>query len=314
MTNGYDVIGDVHGNAAALEQLLERMGYRLTAGVWEHSHRRVVFVGDLIDRCDEQRRTIEVARAMSDAGTALIVMGNHEFNAINYATPLDDTSTEFLRSHSDKHHQQHKAFLRGYPFGSADHLELIEWFKSIPMWLDLGGLRVVHACWSDQHIETLRPGRVDDRWTDEILRKAGTKATTEYDACEVILKGPEVTVPDGYDYLDKGGHCRESARYAWWSDAPATYANRLVLPPDSTRCDGTPHPGFPDTQIPPPLPTQATERTPTIVGHYWFTRTPKVIDDHTACVDYSAGVGGPLVAYRWSGETTLTDEHFIASR
>ena len=173
---------------------------------------------------------------------------------------------------------------------------------------------MVHACWSDQHIDTLRPGRVDAHWTDETLRAAGTKATPEYDACEVILKGPEVEVPTGFEYLDKGGHRRRSARYAWWSDAPPTYANRLVLPPNTTTWDGTPHPGFPDTAIPPPLPTQELERTPTIVGHYWFTGTPTVIDEHTACVDYSAGAGGPLVAYRWSGETTLSDEHFIASQ
>jgi hypothetical protein len=31
-----------------------------------------------------------------------------------------------------------------------------------------------------------------------------------------------------------------------------------------------------------------------------------------ACVDYSAGKGGPLVAYQWSGETELVDEHFVS--
>ena len=49
-----------------------------------------------------------------------------------------------------------------------------------------------------------------------------------------------------------------------------------------------------------------------IVGHYWETGTPTVLGVRAACVDYSAGKGGPLVAYQWSGETELTDEHFVS--
>ena len=51
---------------------------------------------------------------------------------------------------------------------------------------------------------------------------------------------------------------------------------------------------------------------PVIVGHYWKSGTPAVLGPKAACVDYSAGKGGPLVAYQWSGETELTDEHFVS--
>ena len=36
------------------------------------------------------------------------------------------------------------------------------------------------------------------------------------------------------------------------------------------------------------------------------------IDERIACVDYSAGKGEPLVAYRWDGEDTLDKAKFIA--
>jgi hypothetical protein len=49
-----------------------------------------------------------------------------------------------------------------------------------------------------------------------------------------------------------------------------------------------------------------------IVGHYWRTGTPEVFTPKVACVDYSAVEGGPLVAYRWDGETELTSDHFQA--
>ena len=49
-----------------------------------------------------------------------------------------------------------------------------------------------------------------------------------------------------------------------------------------------------------------------IHGHYWRTGAPDVISPTVACVDYSAGKGGPLVAYRWTAETELTRPTFMS--
>jgi len=83
VSSGYDVIGDVHGCASQLEVLLHKLGYETGAsGEYRHPERQAIFVGDLIDRGGEQLRVLEVVKAMVDAGSALIVMGNHEFNAL----------------------------------------------------------------------------------------------------------------------------------------------------------------------------------------------------------------------------------------
>ena len=82
MTFAYDVIGDVHGHADRLEALLQKMGYSHRAGAWRHPERTAIYVGDLIDRGPHQVRTLEMVRAMIDAGSARATMGNHEFNAI----------------------------------------------------------------------------------------------------------------------------------------------------------------------------------------------------------------------------------------
>ena len=87
MQSGFDVIGDIHGHADALTRLLEAMGYREHEGVYRHDSRTVVFLGDFVARGPQQREVLRIARSMVTAGTARAIMGNHEFNAIAYATP-----------------------------------------------------------------------------------------------------------------------------------------------------------------------------------------------------------------------------------
>src|SRR6202008_3839311 len=84
---GYDIIGDVHGCATHLTDLLDALGYRENdwTGAYRHPQRQAIFVGDLIDRGGEQLRVLEIVKRMVDSGSAQIVMGNHEFNAIAYS-------------------------------------------------------------------------------------------------------------------------------------------------------------------------------------------------------------------------------------
>ncbi len=76
----FDIIGDVHGCRAELESLLARLGYaRDEGGVHRHPEgRRVIFLGDLVDRGPDVPGVLRIAMAMVRAGTALSVPGNHE--------------------------------------------------------------------------------------------------------------------------------------------------------------------------------------------------------------------------------------------
>ena len=55
------------------------------------------------------------------------------------------------------------------------------------------------------------------------------------------------------------------------------------------------------------------QRKPVFFGHYWMQGAPVWQAEQMACVDYSAGKGGPLVAYRWSGEERLSSKNFVTS-
>lgn len=86
--NSFDVIGDIHGHYGKLKALLQVLGYQAGAGTWRHPDgRRVLFLGDFIDRGPRIRRVLHLVRGMCDAGHAFAVMGNHEYNAICYHEP-----------------------------------------------------------------------------------------------------------------------------------------------------------------------------------------------------------------------------------
>jgi len=84
-TGPFDVIGDVHGCLAELTTLLGKLGYTLVcdeagrpAGAGHPGGRRVIFLGDLVDRGPDSPGVLRLAMGMVAAGTALAVPGNHE--------------------------------------------------------------------------------------------------------------------------------------------------------------------------------------------------------------------------------------------
>lgn len=300
---GYDIIGDIHGHAEPLERLLAEMGYRERAGAYRHPSRQVVFVGDLVDRGPAQPRVVEIARSMVEAGSAQIVMGNHEFNAIAWAT-WDDARGDWCRPHSDKNLDQHGAFLDQVGEDSSLHRELIDWFRTIPMWLDLDGVRVVHACWDPASMEVLGGPEL----SPEAVSAA--KGSDLYDAIEVVLKGPEIDL-GGRCYRDKGEHPRHRARFRWWDPGATTLASGAEIPEDSEACDGGAFGDLPHTPLPADLPV-LTDGAPVLYGHYWRKGQPVVDGPRSACLDWSIAMGGRLAAYRWSGEPELTNDNLTA--
>ena len=307
---GYDIIGDVHGHADKLEGLLRKMDYKFIDGTWQHIERQVIFVGDLIDRGPRQLDSVMIAKRMVESGHAHIVMGNHEFNAIAYATPHPNKPGDFLRTHwgklGRKNRKQHKAFLTAVGKYSVRHKELITWFKTIPLWLDLGELRIIHACWDLKSMKGLKSKLGPNHTvTDELMVTMSTKGHQDYHDLEILIKGPEIEMPDGFKYKDKDEIVRSSARYAWWDPEASTFDVAARIPDNCKAVDGTPFPQLPAVPIPSGNPEPYGDTIPLFFGHYWCTDEDEIISDHAMCVDYSAGKGGPLKAYRWNGESKL---------
>jgi polynucleotide kinase-phosphatase len=84
----FDIIGDVHGCLDELKALLGKLGYTLTPAeepdgrptfdVQPPEGRKLIFVGDLVDRGPDTPGVLRLVMRMVDAGRALCVRGNHD--------------------------------------------------------------------------------------------------------------------------------------------------------------------------------------------------------------------------------------------
>jgi protein phosphatase len=78
----FDIIGDVHGCYQELLQLLGLLGYRIVEDggptVTSPDGRKIVFVGDLVDRGPGTAKVLRLAMKMVEQGKAFCVPGNHD--------------------------------------------------------------------------------------------------------------------------------------------------------------------------------------------------------------------------------------------
>lgn len=292
----YDVIGDIHGQADKLVGLLTRLGYVNNGKFFEPPvNHKAIFIGDLIDRGAKQLQTLEIVFSMLDNGAAYAVMGNHEYNALAFATLDERDNHDYLRKHDAKNCSQHQAFLDEVGFGSELHQFWLQRFYELPLWLELDAACFVHACWDSASMAVLTPLLTDDNKLTALgLQKTSEDDTPEYQALERVLKGVETPLPDGLHLVDKEGHQRKNVRVQWWQPslsfqpihqiARASKDDLIHIPEDTL----TGEIGF-----------DLSHDKPIFVGHYWLNGTPELLSHQVVCVDYSAAKDGFLTAYRF---------------
>lgn len=121
-------IGDVHGHYDGL--------MRLIAMIAPTREDRLHFVGDLIDRGPKSAQVVEFVRQ----GNHSCVLGNHEHLLIS-AFPDEDSNIGAFQGWL---HSGGQPTLTSYP-DTESLLEHVEWLKTLPLYLDLGDILLVHA-------------------------------------------------------------------------------------------------------------------------------------------------------------------------
>jgi hypothetical protein len=306
----FDIIGDIHGHAKQLRELLAKLGYAEKNGHYKHteSERKAMFVGDFIDRGPEIKETLEIVKPMVDSGAAYAVMGNHEYNALCFHTEMAGKSNSWLRPRTIKNINQHLATLRQFKDHQNEWGKYLNWFMSLPLFLDLGNIRIVHAAWIPAEIENIK------KWTSgshklskSLLQRSALKGFDEYDTIETVLKGVEILLPERKPFKDKDGNPRQEIRTRWWESALDKSFKQMAFPGHSEDISEEQI----DRSTASALPVY-DEPIPVFFGHYWLEHNPpRLQKKHICCLDYSVAKGGSLVAYRWEGEKSLENNRFV---
>lgn len=298
-----DIIGDIHGHATELEALLLELGYNEGADCFRHPNGRlVVFLGDYIDRGPEIRRTLEIVRGMIDAGEAYGILGNHELNALRYHHV--GPHGEPLRENAGAKKAQHDATLKQLvEVDSEEWLDYLKWFSTLPVALDFGSIRFVHACWDSEQVDILQSlGSLDG----VRLETCSDPDHVSFDALETLLSGPEAKLPAGEGFRTADGCYRDEIRISWWLDLEGKTNRDIVFPPDDSISASPIH------QIP-TLPLFSIDAPLTFFGHYAVKEcVPQALLPNLVCLDYGMAKGGQLVAYSWDGEAQIDSSKFTS--
>jgi protein phosphatase len=102
----FDIIGDIHGCFDELHALLAKLGYQITEvnGDAESRHyeaqhpvgRKVIFLGDLVDRGPRIPDVLRLTMSMVEHGSALCVPGNHDIKLMRKLNGRDVRITHGL--------------------------------------------------------------------------------------------------------------------------------------------------------------------------------------------------------------------------
>jgi hypothetical protein len=302
---GFDVIGDIHGQVDKLLGLLVRLGYRNEAGVFRHPTRQAIFLGDFIDRGPAIRDTLGIVRRMVEGEAALSVIGNHEFNALMFQRS-QQTAPSSTTGVATKAPRMLSKTLAEFADHGEEWTGFLDWFSELPLYLDLGALRVVHAVWSGEAIAALGGHRTVSA---ALLSEAAEPTTPAGRAVRILLNGWQVPLPGTSFIEDFEGSMRNMTRLAWWKKEVSPTYRSLSFPYELS---------VPEVPLPAELSEQLPgydfDAPPVFIGHYALSPdlTPWPQTANIACVDYRAARGGPLVAYCWDGEQILTAEKFVS--
>lgn len=285
------VIPDIHADLA-----------RLYASLDAAHGSNIAFLGDFIDagnstemRDDES--VLRKVRSLVDNQGALAVMGNHELNSILFHRRNKKGAP--LRHHSSKNVTQHASFLDEIGLATPAAIHWTEWFLSLPLWIELDGLRLVHACWDQTSIDVIKERRPDGRLQSEDLEEVALKQSHFAKAVEALTSGPEVLLPDDYWFYDNKGNRRREVRLAWWKTQQGTWRDLALAVPDVLQLPDTPVSGAESIRI------YGADQKPVLVGHYKMKGEPKIEFSQAACLDYPDFV----CVYHWSGEAKLAQKN-----
>lgn len=300
----YDIIGDVHGYYQELISLLEKMGYSKHEGTWRHPERKAVFVGDFVSRGPDSRGVLTLIRKMVENNTGYAILGNHELNAIGYFTMTKSGKPITQLALSNK--KQMENIREQFKDDPELLIESIKWLRKLPFFLNLGSIRVAHAYWNKNHVQTIEKSITEGKLTKALVKEIFRSETDFSIAVQQTTRGIEINLPKNLIIKDEKNIRRTNFRIKWWESPHGktfrdlSFGNRFILPNYTV-----------PEQIIFQFPIYEPTEPVVFFGHYCINNGPLIVRSNICCVDNCLAGFGRLAAYRWNGEQNLIDSNFV---
>ncbi|HEY9278803.1 MAG TPA: metallophosphoesterase [Eoetvoesiella sp.] len=139
--NPLDIIGDIHGELAALHSLLRHLEYDSNGR--HPQNRKLVFVGDLVDRGPDSHGVVRLVQSLVEQGNAYTILGNHELNLL--IDDIKDGSGWFFDERLEQDLKNYAPFRRTPP---TERKSIRDFLRRQPVALVRDDIRVVHAAWT----------------------------------------------------------------------------------------------------------------------------------------------------------------------
>ena len=270
----YNIIGDIHGHAQELKKLLKSLGYLENENGFHHPmNHQTLFVGDLINRGPDSPLVLEIVEKMVLNKQAKAVLGNHEFRMIQQNL-LDPDAID------------------------SRIVQFVPWIQSLPLFLDLPELRVVHAAWHIPSIEILKSKTADDK---SFIKSTLEKNSTLHKAVGAVLQGIKIPVPPELRYFDRFGIRRKKARVRWWEKNKLKFCGKDFLP-----CNKELEKKSFDAQAELSTVDYPRSQKPVFFGHYCLPISEPKIYGNLVCVDGCVTCDKKLWAYHFDGTKITT--------
>lgn len=165
-------VGDIHGHYDGLMRLLDQVA--------PTSADHLYFVGDLIDRGPQSAKVIDFVRSHNHG----CVLGNHEHLLLDALThqPINQHMLQaWLYSGG-------QSTLASYHHDQALLMEHMQWLRSLPLFLDLGDIWLVHAG-VDPTLTVAEQTVEECCWIRDVFHSAATP----YFPTKLIITGHTIT-------------------------------------------------------------------------------------------------------------------------
>lgn len=326
-----DIVGDIHGELQAVLDLMGHLGYDPQG---HHPQgRRLVFVGDFVDRGPDSPGVVDLVQRLVEGGHACAIAGNHEINLLRH-DPKDGAGWFFdERYASDTAKYSH--FARAT--NTLQRARIERFLNDLPLGLERDDLRIIHAAWHAPDVAKARAMPLGsarsayDRWEAEAARLAHERSIADR------MRQEKAIWPHS---LEDGQRCPPFLQAHCDNELNKALVNPLKVLTCGLECRShTPFFAGNKWRFVQRMPwwDDYEDSIPVVIGHYWRST---LASQHTHeglfgniapwawhgakgnvfCVDYSVGAraqaktfGRPcahmkLAALRWPERTLVLDD------